>query len=89
MTSYWVNFAASVNPNGGSLTKWPPYTAKDDQVLEFGDQIAVRSEINKAGLVSLTVNQRSSYWPMSSFQSWGFVRMNSSISRTHSALSTT
>ena len=50
MTSYWVNFAASGNPNGASLTKWPAYTAKDDQVLEFGDQIAVKSEVNKTGL---------------------------------------
>ena len=50
MTSYWVNFAASGNPNGGSLVKWPAYNAKDDQALEFGDQIAVRSEVNKAGL---------------------------------------
>lgn len=50
MTSYWVNFAATGNPNGGSLTKWPAYNAKDDQALEFGDQIAVRSEVNKAGL---------------------------------------
>ncbi len=50
MTSYWVNFAATGNPNGGSLVKWPSYNAKDDQALEFGDQIAVRSEVNKAGL---------------------------------------
>jgi para-nitrobenzyl esterase len=50
MTSYWVNFAASGNPNDGSLTKWPVYSAKDDQALEFGDQITVRSGINKAGL---------------------------------------
>jgi para-nitrobenzyl esterase len=50
MTSYWVNFAASGNPNGGGLAKWPAYNAKDDQALEFGDAIAVRSEINKAGL---------------------------------------
>jgi len=50
MTSYWVNFAASGNPNGGNLVKWPAYNAKDDQALEFGDQIAVRSEVNKAGL---------------------------------------
>ncbi|HEY2114172.1 MAG TPA: carboxylesterase/lipase family protein, partial [Candidatus Angelobacter sp.] len=41
MISYWVNFAASGNPNGGSLAKWPAYSAKDDQALEFGDQIAV------------------------------------------------
>ncbi|HXO37771.1 MAG TPA: carboxylesterase/lipase family protein [Candidatus Acidoferrum sp.] len=50
MTSYWVNFAASGNPNGGGLTKWPAYNAKDDQAMEFGDQIAIRSEANKAGL---------------------------------------
>jgi para-nitrobenzyl esterase len=50
MTSYWVNFAATGNPNSGNLTKWPVYNAKDDQALEFGDQIAARSEVNKAGL---------------------------------------
>jgi para-nitrobenzyl esterase len=50
MTSYWVNFATTGNPNGGSLPKWPVYNAKDDQLLEFGDQISVRAEINKAGL---------------------------------------
>ncbi|HWF06191.1 MAG TPA: carboxylesterase/lipase family protein [Candidatus Angelobacter sp.] len=50
MTSYWVNFATTGNPNGGSLPKWPVYNAKDDQSLEFGDQISVRSEINKTGL---------------------------------------
>jgi para-nitrobenzyl esterase len=50
MTSYWVNFAASGNPNGASLTKWPSYSAKDDQVLEFGDEIAVHSGVNKTGL---------------------------------------
>jgi para-nitrobenzyl esterase len=50
MTSYWVNFAATGNPNGGSLIKWPAYSGKDDQALEFGDQITVRSEVNKAGL---------------------------------------
>jgi para-nitrobenzyl esterase len=50
MTSYWVNFATTGNPNGGSLTKWPAYNAKDDQSLEFGDQISVRPETNKSGL---------------------------------------
>lgn len=50
MTSYWVNFAKTGNPNGSSLPKWPAYNAGDDQALEFGDQIAVRANINKAGL---------------------------------------
>jgi para-nitrobenzyl esterase len=50
MTSYWVNFAATGNPNSNNLIKWPVYNAKEDQSLEFGDQISVRSEINKTGL---------------------------------------
>ncbi|HEV8492923.1 MAG TPA: carboxylesterase family protein [Candidatus Angelobacter sp.] len=50
ITSYWVSFAATGSPNGGSLVKWPAYNTKDDQALEFGDQVAVRSEVNKAGL---------------------------------------
>jgi para-nitrobenzyl esterase len=50
MTSYWVNFATTGNPNGESLPKWPVYSAREDQSLEFGDKISVRSEINKAGL---------------------------------------
>jgi para-nitrobenzyl esterase len=50
MTSYWVNFAATGNPNGGDLPKWPAYNAKDDQSLNFGDQIAVQSDVNKTGL---------------------------------------
>lgn len=50
MTSYWVNFAASGAPNGNGLAKWPVYNASEDQLLEFGDQIGVRSGVNKAGL---------------------------------------
>jgi para-nitrobenzyl esterase len=50
ITSYWVNFAASGNPNGANLPKWPAYNTADDQAMEFGDQIAVRANINKAGL---------------------------------------
>ena len=50
ITSYWVNFATTGNPNGGNLIKWPAYNAKDDEAMEFGDQIAVHPEINKAGL---------------------------------------
>jgi para-nitrobenzyl esterase len=48
--SYWVNFAATGNPNGDGLPKWPAYNAGEDQSLEFGDQIMVRANINKAGL---------------------------------------
>jgi para-nitrobenzyl esterase len=50
ITSYWVNFAATGNPNGGGVPQWPAYSAAEDQLLEFGDQIAVRANVNKAGL---------------------------------------
>jgi para-nitrobenzyl esterase len=50
ITSYWVNFATTGNPNGEALPQWPVYTAQSDQVLELGDTIKVRSEPNKAGL---------------------------------------
>jgi para-nitrobenzyl esterase len=50
MTSYWVNFAATGNPNGSVLPKWPAYNTKDDQALEFGNQISMHSQINKTGL---------------------------------------
>jgi para-nitrobenzyl esterase len=50
MSSYWVNFAATGNPNGKGLPKWPGYDAKADPSMEFGDQVAVRHEVNKAAL---------------------------------------
>ncbi|HET9280553.1 MAG TPA: carboxylesterase/lipase family protein [Candidatus Angelobacter sp.] len=50
ITSYWVNFAKTGNPNGENLPQWPAYNATADQSLEFGDQIAVHANINKAGL---------------------------------------
>jgi para-nitrobenzyl esterase len=50
MSTYWVNFARTGNPNGEGLAKWPAYNPGMDQALEFGDQISVRSQVNKAGL---------------------------------------
>jgi para-nitrobenzyl esterase len=50
MSTYWVNFAKTGNPNSEGLAKWPAYNPSTDQALEFGDQISVRSQVNKAGL---------------------------------------
>jgi para-nitrobenzyl esterase len=50
ISSYWVNFATTGNPNGEGLPKWPAYDTQNDQVLELGDQVATRSAVNKAGL---------------------------------------
>ncbi len=50
MSSYWVNFATTGNPNTKGLPEWPAYDPEKDAVMELGDQIAVGSHINKVGL---------------------------------------
>ena len=59
ITSYWTNFAATGNPNGDGLTKWPSYDPNSDQAIEFGDQIGIRAGVNKAGLDFFDAYQQS------------------------------
>jgi para-nitrobenzyl esterase len=37
MSSYWVNFAKSGNPNGAGLPRWPEFTSPDNSVLYLND----------------------------------------------------
>ena len=37
MSSYWVNFAKSGDPNGNGLNKWPVYDGKSPSVMVFGN----------------------------------------------------
>jgi para-nitrobenzyl esterase len=41
MSSYWVNFAATGDPNGKELPAWPAFDAKADLVMGFGDRVDV------------------------------------------------
>ena len=50
MSSYWANFAATGNPNGKGLPKWPVYSAAADESMIFGDTVAVQPNINKVTL---------------------------------------
>ena len=50
MSSYWVNFAAGGNPNGKGLPQWPAYGAKADPLMEFGNQIVLRHDVNRTAL---------------------------------------
>jgi para-nitrobenzyl esterase len=48
MLKYWVNFAATGNPNGQGLTQWPQYVSGNDPYLEMnaipnGTQTGVRT----------------------------------------------
>jgi carboxylesterase type B len=43
MAEAWVQFAKTGNPNGAGLPQWPAYTAPEYQLLDYGDEITVRS----------------------------------------------
>jgi para-nitrobenzyl esterase len=50
MSSYWVNFAATGDPNGSGLTPWPKFDTRSERVMHFGDKIEVGGVANKPGL---------------------------------------
>ena len=50
MSSYWVNFAATGDPNGKELPTWNAYTISDDQAMEFDATPGMIPLPNKAAL---------------------------------------
>jgi para-nitrobenzyl esterase len=50
VSSYWVNFAKTGNPNGAALPQWKPYNARADQAMGFGDTPAMIPVPNTAAL---------------------------------------
>ena len=50
MSSYWVNFAASGDPNGKGLSKWAPYDQSTESYQELGDTIQTKHHLLKAQL---------------------------------------
>ena len=39
MQQYWINFAATGNPNGNGLPEWPLFERPDPLVQELGDEV--------------------------------------------------
>jgi para-nitrobenzyl esterase len=50
MSSYWVNFATTGDPNGKGLPKWPAYQEKSDMAMGLGDKIEAIPTPHKAQL---------------------------------------
>src|SRR5579884_480710 len=53
ISSYWVNFARTGNPNGANLPKWPAYSESTDLALELGDKVAPVANLHRAALDAL------------------------------------
>ena len=50
ISSYWVNFAKSGNPNDQDLPRWPAFTIAQSEVQYLGDPITVGGVSNISGL---------------------------------------
>lgn len=50
MSSYWVNFATTGDPNGKGLPAWTPYDQRTEPYLDLGDAVQVRNHLLKAQL---------------------------------------
>ncbi len=47
MSSYWVNFATSGDPNGKGLPRWTAYDRDKEPYLDFGDAVQLRNHLLK------------------------------------------
>jgi para-nitrobenzyl esterase len=50
MSSYWVNFATTGDPNGKDLPRWTRYDAAAEPYLEFGDAVQGKNHLLKTQL---------------------------------------
>jgi para-nitrobenzyl esterase len=48
MTRYWVNFAATGNPNGGNLPVWPEFKGASGKTMILGDKVEAAEPLDPA-----------------------------------------
>lgn len=56
MSTYWVNFAKTGNPNGAGLPEWKTYDKETGNILEFGNDPAVKAGLFKKEFDFLEAN---------------------------------
>ena len=54
MSSYWVNFATTGNPNGRDLPNWPAFNEGDQMRMDFGNRVTAERVRDQAALDFLT-----------------------------------
>jgi para-nitrobenzyl esterase len=54
MSAAWVRFARTGNPNGENLLSWPAYRVGEGSYMEFGDTLAVKTNLRLQQLDYLT-----------------------------------
>jgi para-nitrobenzyl esterase len=47
MRGAWVRFAATGDPNGEGLPRWPAHTAESDAHMEFGDEVRPGKDLHR------------------------------------------
>ena len=47
LSTYWVQFASSGNPNGSDLPSWPSYTSTARQYLDLGESIRTGKDLHR------------------------------------------
>ena len=41
MSSYWINFVKTGDPNSSGLSNWEPYTPTKNEVMELGEKMGM------------------------------------------------
>jgi para-nitrobenzyl esterase len=53
MSSYWVNFARTGDPNGPGLPPWPAFAASDQRAMHFDAKSSARPVPNMTPIKAL------------------------------------